>query len=64
MITACNRSCGGQGWGQRQWSVVKAHEDRQSINVSIKRGSYHSKFMLSPFHLHIHACLDCPFPPS
>jgi hypothetical protein len=25
---------------------------------------YQSKLMLSPFHLHIHACLDHPFPPS
>ncbi len=64
MRTVCNGSCGGQGWGQRQWSVAKAHEDGQLFSVSVKRGSYQSKLMFSPFCLRIRACLDHPFPLS
>jgi hypothetical protein len=52
--------CGVEGSGASR----KAHKDGQLINVSVRRGSYQSKLMLSPFHLHIHACLDCLFPPS
>ncbi len=43
------------------WSIAKAHEDRQLINVPIERGICKSELMLSTFHLHIHACLDCSF---
>jgi hypothetical protein len=42
--------------GLKARSVVKAHEDGQLINVSVERGSYQSKLMLSPFCLCIRAC--------
>jgi hypothetical protein len=54
----------GKGGVEGNGLLQKACKDGQLINVSIKRGSYQSKLMLSPFCLHICACLDSPFPPS
>jgi hypothetical protein len=44
--------------------LLQKRKDGQLINVSLKRGSYQIKLMLSPFRLHICACLNRPFPPS